>query len=76
MATAVTTMWGSLRLAPITCCIVSQLVAIYFLSWFTKYYVSLYAAKDSDEWERSNDDSCDEDDEEEGCDEEERVDNS
>ncbi len=40
-------------------------------SWFTKFYVSFYADKDSDEWERSNDD-----DEEEGCDEEERVDNS
>ncbi len=38
--------------------------------------LSLYAEKDGDKWERSNDDSCDEEGEEEGCDEEERVDNS
>ncbi len=65
-------------------------VAVYYLlySFSVGYYIfsqlvyqilcfSLCSqCKDSHKWERSNDVSCDEDDEEEGCDEEERVDNS
>ncbi len=48
-------------------------VGLQNLNWFTKY-VFLYAEKDSDERERSNDDSCGG--LRRGCDEEALVDNS